>query len=699
MTLWLVATAAAGRAHPVVAAFERFHGADSSAEGGLLLLNELNCVACHAAPEVWRDRLPGRGKISLEGVGARWESGLAAFISRPHELKPGTLMPRLTTEESQELAAYLESLRSPSQTTHFPLGDVERGKKLFATVGCAACHGPENGSAAVPIALARYYTHGALAAFLQDPLHTRPSGRMPSTELTNVEAADLAAYLGAKTAPVESTVALGDVAKGRDQFITLNCAACHETGGGSQARAEKALAELREGQGCLAPQPVATVPQFSLSENQRRALALALRTVKTTQPALLTADQRVDAQFEQLNCYACHEWRGKGGAGDRTQLFTAEASAIDSLGELGYLPPRLDNVGRKLTPAWLAKILWGSGGGVRPYLHTRMPRFGEAAAGGLVPLLAEACRPEYPREIDTSGSKGHQRFFTGRTLLGINTGGLSCVACHGIKGSEPSGVRTINLTHTAQRLNPEYFMALLLDPQATQPGTIMPPLLAGRKDPEKTVESIWTYFKELDQSEVVPEGLSAPGSFELKPGVEKRPIVFRTFLEGAGTQAIAVGYPAGLHAAFDGYEVHWALIWRGRYLDAMTNWEERAMKPIKPLGEQTHLLPNHVALAQLPTANAPWPTAFGRYAGYSFKGYRLAPDGTPSFRYQVGGLAVEDTLQPVADGRGFKRTVRIQKAPGANTATWYFRGLGAEATPQPLTWKNNEAIFEETLSL
>ncbi|MES2692560.1 MAG: c-type cytochrome [Verrucomicrobiota bacterium] len=713
--LFLLASSLAVSAHPIVAGFERFYATETSearaAEGGLLLLNELNCVACHAAPDTWAGRLPGRGKISLAAVGTRWRGeGLGTFVATPHQLKPGTLMPQIGGDAASNdaLIAYLASLAGSGDAgakakKTFPSGNAQRGQKLFNTVGCVACHAPTGeqpaGHASVPLGLAKHYDQGALAEFIQNPLHTRPGGRMPSTELKDGEAADLAAFLN-PTPPAAAGARRGDVAAGKAQFTARNCAACHDTGdkaAAATAKTAKPLAQVRAGEGCLAASPTAGVPNFFLSDAQRRAFAAALKTVQAGAPASLSAEQRVAVKFEQLNCYACHEWRGKGGAGERAKLFTAEASAVDSLGEIGYLPPKLDTAGRKLTTAWLEKLFWGSGGGVRPYMHTRMPRFGEAAVGDLIPLLAEACRPEKPREIDTSGGKGHQRFYTGRTLLGTNTGGLGCVACHGFKKNEPSGVRAINLTHTAKRVNPEYFMALLLDPQGTQPGTIMPPLLAGRKDGEKVVESMWTYFKELDQSEVVPEGLSGGGSFELKPGEEKRPIVFRTFLEGAGTQAIAVGFPAGIHAAFDAYEVHWALVWKGRYLDALTNWEERPMKPIKPLGEAKRMLPNHVPFAQLADASAAWPAKFGRYAGYTFKGYRLAPDGTPTFRYAIGTLEVEDTLRPAADGT-FKRTVKVSGGNGGD-GTWYFRGAGVGVSPQPVVWKDGTAVIEETLSL
>jgi hypothetical protein len=370
---------------------------------------------------------------------------------------------------------------------------------------------------------------------------------------------------------------------------------------------------------------------------------------------------------------------------------------MESLGELGHLPPKLDRAGRKLTTEWLAKLLWGRGGGVRPYMTARMPRFGEWATRELVALLEETCRPAQPQEIDTSGEKGHQRFATGRTLLGTGTGGLGCVACHGLKEREPSGVHAINLTHTAQRLRPEYFKALLLDPQGMQPGTIMPPLLAGRKAAGNEIESMWTYFKELDQNNLLPEGLAVAGSFELKPREEGRPVVFRTFLEGAGTQAIAVGFPAGVHAAFDAFEVRWALVWRGRFVDAQSNWEERPMKPIKPLGEAIRTLPSHLPLARLRDAADPWPTKFGSYAGYVFKGYRLDREGTPTFRYAVGGLEVEDTLRAAPDGASLQRTVKISRSEG-DDAAWYFRGISEGVTPQRVEWKDGTATIEETIS-
>lgn len=694
-------------AQPMVAAFERFHAAATSeaavVEGGLFLLNELNCVACHAAPEAWRERIPGRAKLSLLDVGDRLApQKLAEFIRDPHRLKPGTLMPHVAAPgeaESAALVAYLAALKRPTPARAYPLGNAERGRHLYETVGCVACHAASEAPTSypsVPLVLGRHYDRNALADFIQNPLRVRPAGRMPATELTDAEAADLATFLGAKPLAASPPATGSLLSAGRAAFAAQNCAACHDVGEKQEVKFARPLIQVKPEQGCLnSPTAGGLAPRFNLSPVQRRALVAAVRQVQTqATPPTRSVAQVVHGRMEQLNCVACHEWRGKGGADPaRSKYFVAQEGAAESLGELGRLPPSLDWAGRKLTSEWLEKLLWGSGGGVRPYMSVRMPRFGKDASADLVPLLEAAGRPATPQEIDTSGGQGHQRFATGRTLMGTGTGGVGCVTCHGLKDREPTAIRAINLTFTAQRLRPEYFKALLLDPQTMQPGTIMPPIFAGRSSADKEIESIWTFFKELDQSAVLPEGLAVEGSFELKPEVEGRPIVFRTFLFGAGVQAVAVGNPSGAHAAFDSFEVRWALVWRGRFLDAQSNWEERPMKPIKALGEDLRMLPNHLPFVRREVATDPWPTLFGRQAGYVFEGYRLDADGVPTFRYRVGDLEVEDTLRPIQKGNAFQRTV-VVKGSGAG---WYFRGLTPNAEPQPLIWKNGTAIIEEQI--
>ena len=87
----------------------------------------------------------------------------------------------------------------------------------------------------------------------------------------------------------------------------------------------------------------------------------------------------------------------------------------------------------------------------------------------------------------------------------------------------------------------------------------------------------------------MPVGLAGEGDYELKP--TDRPIVFRSFIEGVGTHAIGVGFPGGLNAAFDAKSCRWTLVWKGRFLDAFSNFQDRPMKPITPLGTDVKILP------------------------------------------------------------------------------------------------------------
>jgi hypothetical protein len=171
----------------------------------------------------------------------------------------------------------------------------------------------------------------------------------------------------------------------------------------------------------------------------------------------------------------------------------------------------------------------------------------------------------------------------------------------------------------------------------------MPPLFTGRKAADNEIESIWVYLREA-ASLPLPEGLLSAGDYELKPGSAGRPVVFRSFVEGAGTHAVAVGFPEGVHLCFDAKACRWTVAWKGRFLDAMNNWKERAMPPIAPLGTEVRALN--------PTEDAP-------ETRLRFLGYRMDAKGVPSFLYEVNGVEIEDRAEPFADGGGLTRSVRI----------------------------------------
>jgi cytochrome c553 len=173
---------------------------------GEILIGELNCVACHAA-ESANARLNTKSAPELSNAAGRLTPQyLQSYLADPHGSRPGSMMPdplHGLTDRSETVDALTHYLMSRGEAPDEMLGgnesEAEAGKKLFESIGCAACHNPEGGqygADSIPLdGLARKTTVTALTAFLQDPHKTRPSGRMPNFRLSFGEAKSLAVYL------------------------------------------------------------------------------------------------------------------------------------------------------------------------------------------------------------------------------------------------------------------------------------------------------------------------------------------------------------------------------------------------------------------------------------------------------------------------------------------------------------------------
>ncbi|MDX1564310.1 MAG: c-type cytochrome, partial [Phycisphaeraceae bacterium] len=204
--LALIGWTASATAGPVIPGYETLKesGKATDAELGEVLLSELNCAACHKPPG---DRIGTRPAPDLTRAGARLTPQyLRAFLSDPAKTKQGTSMPTIFHASApQAKAGAVEAL------THFLVsqdGPIQpskaggskavaaRGKALFESVGCVACHQPEAGSGGIPLNhMASKTTVDKLSAFLQNPHTVRPSGRMPNLKLKKNEAVAIAVYL------------------------------------------------------------------------------------------------------------------------------------------------------------------------------------------------------------------------------------------------------------------------------------------------------------------------------------------------------------------------------------------------------------------------------------------------------------------------------------------------------------------------
>ena len=74
------------------------------------------------------------------------------------------------------------------------------------------------------------------------------------------------------------------------------------------------------------------------------------------------------------------------------------------------------------------------------------------------------------------------------------------------------------------------------------------------------IEAIWVYLRDGTKAQL-PVGMGKQ-SIPLIPTSEA--IIYRNFIEGAGTRAIGVGYPEKVNLAFDANELRLAMIWQGR---------------------------------------------------------------------------------------------------------------------------------------
>jgi cytochrome c553 len=789
---------------PVIPGFERFYADEKSnaADGGRLLLGELNCISCHKAADV---KVSTKQAPILTNVAARVKPEfLRAFIADPHGTKPGTTMPDLfagvpAAERAKQVDAlvhFLASLTEGEPAQAFAnIGAAKRGMTAFHQVGCAVCHGerkegakPAGGSVPLPD-LSKKYTLPSLAEFIADPLHIRPSGRMPSLNLTGSEARDIAAFLlpdvpekaglayyyyegSWQSMPDFSKLqpkATGGVEKidvaprkrdeqfglrfdgslpiekegdykfhvssddgsqilidgkvvadnngihghqtksgtiklkpgsyhvsvvyfeqsgeqslsaewegpgiarqelsnaivaaqpetefpslklqpdpqlaqqGRQLFAKLGCASCHEAKSGGQNVAPSAavptLAGLNTAKGCLAEKPAAGTADFQLSARQRKALSSAVAANNLEKP--LDAKSHIAATMTQMNCYACHERGGKGGVEEaQAKLFQGTQP---EMGDEGRLPPHLNGTGDKLTDEWLASIL-ADGAKDRPYMHTRMPKFGKDNVGHLAKSFISLDRKTSVAKVNLDAKDARR---AGWKMSGNKA--FNCISCHTFGHFKATGVQSIDLTIMSKRLREDWFKRYVRDPQAYRPGTRMPSSWAKDQpkslltnvldgDSDRQIAAMWHYLT-LGKKAPPPEGLVRP-TLELIPTYEA--IIYRNFIQGAGPRAIGVGYPEGVHLAFDANNLRLALLWKGRFIDAKKHWVGRGQGFQPPAGEKVLSMPNAVSFAALANKDAPWPSQKARELGYQFRGYRLSPDQRPTFLYRVGKFDVED---------------------------------------------------------
>jgi cbb3-type cytochrome oxidase cytochrome c subunit len=685
---------------------------------GRLTVEEHSCVACHrptdAVPlsgQLWTRPGP---KLSRAGGRLR-KAWMYHWLGDPQALRPDAIMPRMFTAdrageiERHAVTAYLESLGGPLRLENTPLvGPAEPletlGEELFTRTGCVVCHAGHDGQRprATLAGLGRKTTPEALGMFLRKTAAVDPSGRMPDFALEKADAEGIALYLVRRDAEALPLLELpttpsreelrplllatnasdADAADfdqqpldrhlrvlGRRLMRTKRCTACHEMQPAGEtdkeywqpapARADFRAIAARPDRGCLLPSDRRDArdddeaPTFGPSLD--RTAASGFLTAATTAPGTQAPGEFARLTIERFNCTGCHQRDGAGGLGPELQSRMLLGQTAESA-EL-ITPPPLTGASERLLGGYLRRVLEDDFR-ARPWMGLKMPRFGKQHMRhlpvGLAALDGEPLRDE--AYTPTAEHDGNLTEFAqaGRVLVGAK--GFGCTKCHDMLGVASRGTRGPELSQTAARVNFDWYLRWMTDPQRIQPGTRMPTVFLGGQsphqdvlggDPDRQRMAIWQYLlsaKDLPP----PEGLEEPKL--AGPDRGDRPLVFRTFLPGTTARAMAIRFPNDVHLAYDAQACRLAYGWTGDFLDTEPVWGGRGGNragikgPIfwtAPEGfpwEVTHSAspaPDFTGRAADTALGAPLPDDGQLHPRrLHFRGYATGGEG-PSFRYEL----------------------------------------------------------------
>ncbi len=663
---------------------------------GRVLIDRFRCEACHdrfdEMATVPRNQAPNLVR-SLSGIDPGY---VERFIADPHQVKAGTLMPQvmggLSSKDRQSAAKaithYLRSLTKPtSKTLSLESLHVERGRELFHSVGCVACHAPRdpNGKevlkeTSIPLGnLTEKYSLSGLVAFLKNPHMARPSGRMPNLELTHWEALDIAAYLlnFSKDSPT-TTLTIPTKAElvtlGKKQFQKWGCVRCHLIDGEPTSPDQLAFSRMDPQRGCLSNSP-GKWPRYQFTDAQRKAIQAA---IQHPAPAT-TTEQRITIHLATLNCFACHQRNGLGGVSAEREKYFQTTNL--NLGPQGRIPPALTGIGAKLQSKALRDVLV-NGQSVRPYMKTRMPQFG---AENTIPLIRHFKQTDQlsPVEFGTFQDEKAIRN-AGWELAG--TGGLNCIACHTFQLKPAKTMPAIDLTLMADRLEKTWFHHYLRNPQRFHPGTVMPSYWpAGqsmRKDvlqgkAELQIEALWQYLLDGRQARM-PRGLIVK-PIELVATDEA--VMLRRSYPNIGKRGIGVGYPDGVNLAFDAEQMRLGMIWKGKFADPGGVWRGQGHGTVRPLGDD---LLRFAEGPELENAEKPWAADQGRPPDHQFRGYALDDKQRPKFRYTFQEIHVEDFFLDLKgqnpNAAGLRRAITFRGKPQSGNLR-FCAAVGKTITP------------------
>lgn len=550
---------------------------------GQRIFEQIGCTGCHLV-KGYEDI----AKIgpSLRRLSAKLDpSWLVRWVENPHKFRPRTRMPNFDFKEDEAVAigAFLWSLSKDEgakwlEAHPMPAGVganlAPQGKALVESIGCKGCHGFAEGEFSTTVGKEKDLVPNLkdIAAktdprwmyyWVKNPRDYFPQTHMPSLRLSDQEAAAITSYLstlGAKPEPIariENRLAdPKNVKRGEGLVRKYGCFGCHDIQGMEKETrigvelttfGSKKLEELFFGNHTdipntwddwtynklKTPRTYATdrveqvMPQFDLADEDIKDLRLLLAGFQDTKvPARYQAEHGQRAVqvsegrrlMQQYNCVGCHEIEKRGGF---IRKYYQESPTL--------APPVLNGEGEKVQSPWLFGFIKAPFS-IRPWLQLRMPTFqmNDAEVNTLVNFFNGLSKVDAPFSSFDEQKIPKDHLDAARIL--VTKDYFNCFSCHQQGEKKPEGPPegwAPDLTLARARLNPNWIIKWLHDPQKVQPGTKMPSFFPGGPDnilggkDDLQIEALRDYIMSLGRGAPAP-AKPAPAKPAAKGGVASR---------------------------------------------------------------------------------------------------------------------------------------------------------------------------------
>ncbi|MED5580381.1 MAG: c-type cytochrome [Nitrospinota bacterium] len=536
---------------------------------GISLIRELGCHGCHLIPGTKDIRMVGPNLTRIqEKVQPDW---LVSWIKRPKDYNPRTKMPYygFSQKESEDIASYIwyNGKRKIQKEKISSIGSsvqIQKGKKLFETVGCLSCHVRDkkdilskkpikgvNGRTIVfsnrdfgPALhkLSEKVQTDWLYRWVRNPKAYWHDTKMPSLRLTKSESEAITSYLLSLTPKKKKknytlSSDAATIKRGKNLVSKNGCYGCHVIPGTEKLSkigpnlsrfATKSPVELSYGNVLDIPhtweawsfsklknpkifqteREKLLMPNFGLSDKEVTQIRTYLRSMTphgaphNLHHHLNKRQTKVEAGRRMLEKYNCQGCHVIENWGGKI---------LKRYKDKNNAPPYLNGEGKKVQPNWFYGFL-NNVVTLRPWLKIRMPSFQmpNEDSTKLVEYFAALDNKMRPY-IHFSPKSTTKQLSEGKELFNK----AECVSCHGEwpppEGKEPPSAPNLNLAK--KRLRPTWIVQWLKNPQEILPGTKMPTFwpesgissqIISGKFQEKE-DGNWIYKLESDKESDLPE--------------------------------------------------------------------------------------------------------------------------------------------------------------------------------------------------